>query len=219
MKIDRTKSPKQKLSERVAHSTIRQAYVTIIGTILGVVLTWSQVSIAISEESRARRTEPLAYTLEAVDTHYQYEVQSDDDTVSFPAPSLRLRVTHGSLHSIAAISFNGNEFYQLTSLPMQEQWNRCTVDITLPAQSVIVDGDTIYDYFFLFLEPTEGKGQLDLICNTIDLNTQQVQTGVLSSISLAQLDSLGEGPQKEMLSAYYTLHKKLAQLALLDWPL
>lgn len=215
MRMGRRGNSDRDISKHVAYTTILGTYVTAVGTILGIMLTWSQLRIAHSEEERARRTEPLAYTLEAVDTHCQYEVQKDGVAASLPAPSFRLRVTHGSLHSITAISFDGDEFYQLASLPIQDRWNRCSVDISLPAQSIIVDGNTVYDYFFLFLEPTEGQYQLDLVYNIIDLDTQQVQSSVLRPISLAQLDFLREGPKKEMLSAYDILQKNLTQLALL----
>lgn len=203
------------ISKRVARTTILGAYVTVLGTILGIMFTWSQLRIAHSGEERARRAEPLSYTLEAVNTYYQYDIQSNNIAASLPAPSFRLRVTHGSLHSITALSFDGDEFYQLSSLPIQDHWNHCTVDITMPPQAVIVDGNTVYDYFFLFMEPTEGQYQLDLIYTTIDLDTQQVQSSILYPVSLVQLDFLDEGPKKEMLSAYDTLQKSLTQLTLL----
>lgn len=193
----------------------KHIYVTVLGTILGIMFTWSQLRIAHSAEDRARRAEPLSYTLEAVNTHYQYDIQSNNISASLPAPSFRLQVTHGSLHSITAISFDGDEFHELSSLPMQDRWRHCTADITMPSQSVIVDGNTVYDYFFLFLEPTEGQCRLDLIYTIIDLDTQQVQSSVLHPISLAQLDFLDEGPKKEMLSVYNVLQEKITQLALL----
>lgn len=211
MKINHAKNTNQDISRHVAYTTILGTYITVLGTILGIIFTWSQLRIALSAENRARRTEPLAYTLEAVNTHYLYEVQSDNATSSFPAPSFRLQVTHGSLSSITAISFDGNEFYHLANLPIQDRWNNCTVDITMPAQSVIVEGNTIYDYFFLFLEPAEGENRLDLVYNTIDLDTQQVQSSILHPVSLVQLEFLHDSPQKEMLSVYNTLQENLAQ--------
>ena len=216
MKLHPTKKPNRDISNRVAHTTIFGTYVTVLGTILGIVFTWSQLRIAHSAEDRARRTEPLSYPLEAVNTHYQYDIQSNNISASLPAPSFRLQVTHGSLHSITAISFDGNEFHELSSLPMQDRWGHCTVDITMPAQSIIVDGNAVYDYFFLFLEPAEGQCRLDLIYTIIDLDTQQVQSSIQYPISLAQLDFLDEGPKKEMLSVYDTLQKNLTQLALIN---
>lgn len=212
MKLHLPKKPDRDISKRVARTTILGTYVTVLGTILGIMLTYSQLRIAHSAEDRARRTEPLSYTLEAVNTHYQYDIQSNNSTTSLPAPSFRLQVTHGSLHSITAISFDGNKFYQLSSLPIQDRWNHCTVDITMPAQAIIVDGNTVYDYFFLFLEPTEGQCRLDLVYTIIDLDTQQVQSSVLYPVSLVQLGFLDEGPKKEMLSVYDTLQKNLTQL-------
>lgn len=192
-----------------------ETYVTIFGTVLGLLFTWSQLCIAQSEEDRAQRAEPLSYTLTAVDTHYQYAIQAGDTSLSLPAPSLRLQVTHGSLHSITAISFDGTTFHELSSLPIREEWDGCLVDITMPSQSVISDGSVIYDYFFLYLEPTEGPGQLDLICNTISLSTQEVQSRVYHPISLAQLDYLSPGPLQEMLSVYDALYRELETLHLL----
>lgn len=85
----------------------------------------------------------------------------------------------------------------------------------MPAQSLIVDGSAVYDYFFLLLEPAEGECRLDLVYTTIDLDAQQVQSSVLYPVSLVQLDFLDESPQKEMLSAYDTLQKHLTRLELL----
>lgn len=212
MRIHHTKPSDRDISKHAAYASMLGTYVTVLGTILGIVFTWSQLRIAHSEEERARRAEPLAYTLEAVNTHYQYEVQSGNITASFPAPSFRLRVTHGSLHSITAISFDGSDFHELSTLPIQDRWNGCSVDITMPSQSIIVNGDTVYDYFFLFLEPAEGPHQLDLVCSIIDLNTQQVRNRILHPISLAQLDFLSEGPEKQMLSVYDILQKKVVAL-------
>lgn len=77
-------------------------------------------------------------------------------------------------------------------------------------------GGLIHDYFFLFLEPTEGEGRLDLICNTISLETQEVQSRVYHPISLIQLDYLPEGPVREMLSAYAVLQERLGDLGLIS---
>ena len=201
-------------SKRIKYITALEIYVTILGTILGTVFAWSQLQIARSEEERSRRAEPLAYTLEAVNTHYQYEISQGGKQISIPAPSLRLQVTHGSLHSATAISFDGSSFYELSTLPMRDSWDGCVVDITLPPQSVIQDGDLIYDYFFLLLEPTEGQPKLDLICNTISLDSQKENSSVSNAISLLQREFLPDGPQREMLTAYHTLHSKMTELGL-----
>ena len=214
MKVNHTGSSSQNVSKHVAYSSILGAYVTVVGTILGIVFTWSQLRIAHSEEDRAQRAEPLAYTLEAVNTHYQYDIQLDDIAASLPAPSFRLQVTHGSLHSVTAISFDGSVFHELSSLAIQDRWHSCTVDITMPAKSIIVDGETIYDYFFLFLEPTEGQPRLDMVYNVIDLDTQQIRSNILHPVSLVQLDFLHEGPHREILSVYNTLQKNLEKIVL-----
>ena len=39
---------------------------TIFGTVLGLVLSWGQLRLAHIESERARRAEPLSYSLEAV---------------------------------------------------------------------------------------------------------------------------------------------------------
>ena len=190
-------------------------YVTVLGTVLGLLLTWSQLRIAENGEERARRAEPLAYTLETVDSKYLYEIRTEQEELSIPAPSLRLEVTHGSLHTLTAILFDGTEFQEIAVLPIQDSWTGAAVDITMPAGAAIRDGDLVYDYFFLFLEPTEGENRLDLVCSTISLDTCQVETSVYRPIALAQLDTLPEGPQREMLSAYSALRAELAALGLL----
>ena len=100
-----TLSDSKAASKHSTYITIFHTYVAILGTILGLVFTWSQLRISQNEEDRSRRAEPLSYTLEAVNTHYRYDIQQEGVTMSIPAPSLRLRVTHGSLSSITAISF------------------------------------------------------------------------------------------------------------------
>lgn len=158
------------LSGHMSFANILGTYAALAGTLFGLFFTKSQLRIAESEEARARRAEPLAYTLEAVDTHYQYEIQWDGGAASIPAPAYRLRVSHGSLRSVTAISFDGREFHELRTLPMEDEWEGRPLDIAMPAQYVVEDG-VAYDYFFLFLEPVEGPPQLDLVCTEISLDT------------------------------------------------
>lgn len=192
-----------------------ETYVTILGTVLGLLLTWSQLRIARSEEARAQRTEPLSYTLQAVKTHYEYQVSRDGENQTLSAPSLRLQVTHGSLHSVTAITFDGTAFHQLESLPIQDSWRTCFVDITMPPQAILIQNDQIYDYFFLYLEPAQGDGKLDLICNTISLTDGAVSSQVLHRIDLAALKWLPEGTRREMLEVYDRLSGELEELGLL----
>lgn len=208
------KKDEKTTGRHMTYLTILGTYVTILGTILGVPLAWGQLRLAHSESERARRAEPLSYSLEAVDTHYQYEIQKDGASMTIPAPSFRLQVNHGSLHSITAICFDGTTVHQLAELPIQDSWDGCVVDVTMPPEAVISEGELIYDYFFLFLEPTEGQGRLDLICNTISLETQEVQSVVYHPISLVQLAYLPDGPVREMLSVYGTLQEELGDLGL-----
>ena len=70
----------------MSYLTILGTYMTIFGTVLGLVLSWGQLRLAHIESERARRAEPLSYSLEAVDTHYQYEIQKDGASMSIPAP-------------------------------------------------------------------------------------------------------------------------------------
>lgn len=194
----------------------RWSVLGLVLTVLGLVLSWGQLRLAHIESERARRAEPLSYSLEAVDTHYQYEIQKDGAPMSIPAPSTRLQVSHGSLHSITAICFDGTTMHELAQLPIQDSWDGCVVDVTMPPKAVIPEEGLIHDYFFLFLEPTEGEGRLDLICNTISLETQEVQSRVYHPISLIQLDYLPEGPVREMLSAYAVLQERLGDLGLIS---
>ena len=206
---------KEKPQKRKFHPDAWAVYVTIAGTVVGLVFTGFQVHLALTGEERARRAETLAYTLETVNTHYEYEIQQGDQVVSAPAPSLRLQVTHGSLRSITAISFDGTAFYELSELPVQEEWGNYTVDITVPPHAAIAEDGLVYDYFFLYLEPIEGQSQLDLICTTISLDTQEVRSSVFHPIALVQTGFLPDAPRREMFSAYHTLHEKLEELKLL----
>lgn len=216
MNLKKEKRDETTASRHMSYLTILGTYMTIFGTVLGLVLSWGQLRLAHIESERARRAEPLSYSLEAVDTHYQYEIQKDGAPMSIPAPSTRLQVSHGSLHSITAICFDGTTMHELAQLPIQDSWDGCVVDVTMPPKAVIPEEGLIHDYFFLFLEPTEGEGRLDLICNTISLETQEVQSRVYHPISLIQLDYLPEGPVREMLSAYAVLQERLGDLGLIS---
>ena len=103
MNLKKEKRDETTASRHMSYLTILGTYMTIFGTVLGLVLSWGQLRLAHIESERARRAEPLSYSLEAVDTHYQYEIQKDGASMSIPAPSTRLQVSHGSLHSITAI--------------------------------------------------------------------------------------------------------------------
>ena len=99
MNLKKEKRDETTASRHMSYLTILGTYMTIFGTVLGLVLSWGQLRLAHIESERARRAEPLSYSLEAVDTHYQYEIQKDGASMSIPAPSTRLQVSHGSLHS------------------------------------------------------------------------------------------------------------------------
>lgn len=159
MNLKKEKRDETTASRHMSYLTILGTYMTIFGTVLGLVLSWGQLRLAHIESERARRAEPLSYSLEAVDTHYQYEIQKDGASMSIPAPSTRLQVSHGSLHSITAICFDGTTMHELAQLPIQDSWDGCVVDVTMPPKAVIPEEGLIHDYFFLFLEPTEGEGR------------------------------------------------------------
>ena len=195
MNLKKEKRDETTASRHMSYLTILGTYMTIFGTVLGLVLSWGQLRLAHIESERARRAEPLSYSLEAVDTHYQYEIQKDGASMSIPAPSTRLQVSHGSLHSITAICFDGTTMHELAQLPIQDSWDGCVVDVTMPPKAVIPE---------------------DLICNTISLKTQEVQSRVYHPISLIQLDYLPEGPVREMLSAYAVLQERLGDLGLIS---
>ena len=205
----------ERLSHWLPHLTKLEVCVTVFGTVLGLLLTWSQLRIARSGEERAQREEPLAYTLEAAQSRYEYEIQREGESIRIPAPSLRLKVTHGSLDTVTAITFDGTRVYELAVLPVRESWQGCVVDIAVPPEALIVDGETVYDYFFLFLEPTQGENQLDLICSTVDLEEQTVRCSTFHRVALVQLSYGADGPQGQMLQVYDDLRRELERLGLL----
>ena len=72
-------------------------------------------------------------------------------------PSTRLQVSHGSLHSITAICLMGRPCMSWRSFPSgQLGWVRCGCHYA--SKPVIPEEGLIHDYFFLFLEPTEERG-------------------------------------------------------------
>ena len=117
MNLKKEKRDETTASRHMSYLTILGTYMTIFGTVLGLVLSWGQLRLAHIESERARRAEPLSYSLEAVDTHYQYEIQKDGASMSIPAPSTRLQVSHGSLHSITAICLMGRPCMSWRNFP------------------------------------------------------------------------------------------------------
>ena len=89
MNLKKEKRDETTASRHMSYLTILGTYMTIFGTVLGLVLSWGQLRLAHIESERARRAEPLSYSLEAVDTHYQYEIQKDGASMSIPAPAYR----------------------------------------------------------------------------------------------------------------------------------
>lgn len=83
MNLKKEKRDETTASRHMSYLTILGTYMTIFGTVLGLVLSWGQLRLAHIESERARRAEPLSYSLEAVDTHYQYEIQK----MGRPCPS------------------------------------------------------------------------------------------------------------------------------------
>ena len=70
MNLEKEKRDETTASRHMSYLTILGTYMTIFGTVLGLVLSWGQLRLAHIESERARRAEPLSYSLEAVDTHY-----------------------------------------------------------------------------------------------------------------------------------------------------
>lgn len=68
---------------------------------------------------------------------------------------------------------------------------------------------------FSFPPTYRGENQLDLICNTISLDTQEVQTSIFHPIALTQLSYLADSPQKELLLVYNALLNDFKGLGLL----
>ena len=87
MNLKKEKRDETTASRHMSYLTILGTYMTIFGTVLGLVLSWGQLRLAHIESERARRAEPLSYSLEAVDTHYQYEIQKDGASRSAMAAS------------------------------------------------------------------------------------------------------------------------------------
>lgn len=93
MNLKKEKRDETTASRHMSYLTILGTYMTIFGTVLGLVLTvlglvlsWGQLRLAHIESERARRAEPLSYSLEAVDTHYQYEIQKRWGAHVHPSP-------------------------------------------------------------------------------------------------------------------------------------
>lgn len=209
-------SPKERLNPEKRWTLNRlEIYVTIVGTILGMLFTWSQLRIAQSEEERAQRTEPLTYTLQTVNTHYEYEIEQDGEKQTLPAPSLRLKVIHGSLHAVTAISYDGTTVYDMETPSIQDNWSGMMVDITLPPRVITQEKGILYDYFFLYLEPVEGAARLDLIYNAVSPETKETNGYVVHQIDMLRLKGGAQGAQREMLEVYAQLTEQLEELGCL----
>ena len=187
----------------------------MICAVCGVFLTMSQISIARTTAKQAARAEALSFQLQAVEGHYQYEIIEDGNTCTIPAPSLRLSVEHGALRAVTVIQTDGVMCPSVSTLPMQSRWDGCIVDITFPPDTVIVEGDLIYDYAFLFLEPAEGDSELLLVYCIVSRSTQEVQTCFQRPVSLLRMNSQTDDAMRQMLSVYRSLLTQMADLDLL----
>lgn len=207
----------EKSSNQCEHSLERsKSIVDIFCAVFGILLTLSQISIAMTSYQLAARAEALSFQLQAVEGHYQYEIIEDGNISSIPAPSLRLSVEHGALRAVTLIQTDGVMCPSVSTLPMQSRWDGCSVDIAFPPDTVLVEGDLIYDYAFLFLEPAEGDSELLLVYCIVSRSTQAVQTCFQRPVSLLRLDAQPNGAMKQMLSVYRSLLSQLSSLQLLE---
>ena len=190
-------------------------YLTILFTVIGLLFSWSQLRLAQTQTELALRGEPLGYELSFTPSGYNYAISREGETLSVPAASLRLQVTHGNLHAATVISCDGSSFCELYRLQNPVEWRSSLVEIDLEPKAVLADTEEIYDYFFLYLEPVSGAPRLDLVYTVIGLDEAQSQPTILYPVSLLQLDYLPEGPRREMLSTYQALWSRMQELGLL----
>ena len=77
----------EKSSNQCEHSLERsKSIVDIFCAVFGILLTLSQISIAMTSYQLAARAEALSFQLQAVEGHYQYEIIEDGNISSIPAP-------------------------------------------------------------------------------------------------------------------------------------
>ena len=206
----------EKSSNQCEHSLERsKSIVDIFCAVFGILLTLSQISIAMTSYKLSARAEALSFQLQAVEGNYQYEIIEDGNSSTIPAPSLRLSVEHGALQAVTVIQTDGVMCPSVSTLPMQSRWDGCIVDITFPPDTVIVEGDLIYDYAFLFLEPAEGDSELLLVYCIVSRSTQEVQTCFQRPVSLLRMNSQTDDAMRQMLSVYRSLLTQMADLDLL----
>ena len=206
----------EKSSNQCEHSLERsKSIVDIFCAVFGILLTLSQISIAMTSYKLSARAEALSFQLQAVEGNYQYEIIEDGNSSTIPAPSLRLSVEHGALRAITVIQTDGVMCPSVSTLPMQSRWDGCIVDTTFPPDTVIVEGDLIYDYAFLFLEPAEGDSELLLVYCIVSRSTQEVQTCFQRPVSLLRMNSQTDDAMRQMLSVYRSLLAQMADLDLL----
>ena len=187
--------------------------VSVLSLIFGSLFSWAQLRQAKTAELREVRQQELTYVLETAPSQYLYQITTPEAQLEIAAPALRLSVETGSLQSVTAIVYDGTHYQTVGSCLIRRSRNDCFVDNTaVPLETPLTDGQRAYDYFFLYLEPMTGDPVLDLVCNTIDLETLEVQTTVSHRLSLLMLDPDSSSPQQVMLQAYQSLYEDLKKL-------
>lgn len=187
--------------------------VSILALIVSSVFSWAQLRQAATAELREAREQSLSYQLEQVQSHYTYQISYQGSVLECPAPSSRIKVETGALRCVTAITFDGTRYGEIAALPIERDWDGYCVEIAVPPlENPPVEGEEVYDYYFLYLEPMSGAPVLDLVVHKIDLASGQVTSGVLHRTALLELDTLEESPRKAMLSAYAALFEALDAL-------
>lgn len=191
--------------------------VSIAALLISSIFSIAQLKQAVIAEQRESREQPLTYTLEQISTHYTYQIQYEGTAFACPAPSLRLKVETGALRSITVILFDGTHYQEIAELPAKRDWDGCYVELTTPApQKPLVENNSLYEYFFLYLEPMSGRPVIDMVCNSINMDSQDVASKIFHRTSLLKADTLEASAERTMLLAYRALYAAIDDLPLLD---
>lgn len=162
----------------------------------------------------ALQKEPISYDLEHSDSdrYYYSIIDGNSQNLKIPSKTTKVIVNSGVIKQMTAITFDGNKFETISTLPLTKYKDQVYVTIDVePLKETIASENIAYDYYFLYVVAMSGEKKLDLIVTEIDLTTQECNTYVYHQNDLLKLDSPINEYDKLIFENYKKLFGKIKQ--------
>lgn len=202
---------------------ILKGVVSVVVSIVSIFLTCAQYRISKTAEQREQRERGFSYSMDVIyekidngQSRYNYHLQ---DGREIPAPLMQITVLTGDYKTMTGILYDGTTYQDISSFSSDPE-KRKDLDSHMSVSVIdkiletpLVQDDILYDYFFLYVEPVTGEPFLDLICNEVNLITEELERQVYyHRTDLLELDTLEDSPKKTMLSVYAKLYENIQNL-------